>query len=366
MPKPITACVACLAGLTLSPRPLPAQELPSIAQIRRAVEDRWQQTDDGEVLVGRLTFQRRRFGQDAPDVWLPNNAISAWCAWIGDEHWSQEHYCSLWRRAGEIAEVEHREFVHQTFEQRASSIVLRAGDPGRATTVVENTIVEPNFFNAWLRRSIGVNSPEALFNRGFLADGVAMRVDEDQGHPCVVLTVGDSSLFLASDMDYAPLRWQRRSAMPDGKVRTSDERWLGYEEAHGLWVGRGVASVSYEYDPAVQADPTPADAILVQLTHVLSVNIGPRDEKPDIWFGIPLLVGGLYANRLTGLPAETTSFGYGMPALRRIAFEEPQPFGFDVPELLLFPRYAFPPKPRDPRIPADHPVDINEEAFVVP
>lgn len=321
-----------------------AAEAPPPDDLRAGLAARYASFEQVEMLVGVIRFERDRDRQNEQIVWRPNGVESAWYRRQRGETWVQTLEASGLPRPGLTPTILRRYFIHETAEQCERSSIHLMRLAGEQKIQTQTTIEPPGNRGSWMPgllgwRTSGVGTIERLL------DEPDVRIEREQvdGIDCVVARAERGTAYVAPDYGYAPLRIDLVSQRPDGTTGLSATRWLGYAPGGpaGLWLPTGTVHLAAAKEQGADAgEPFVVDAITVR--HILSCQTENLSEPPQGAGVVPVLLGGYFSNRITGLPEEPTTFGYSVDRLFQIAYQELAPFGFEIPELLALPRAPMP------------------------
>lgn len=332
-------CLAVWSMLLCSASGSQPAATPTVDDIRTAVAARNTVFDQAEMVVGVIRFDRRIDQAIDAAVWLPSEVQSAWYRRQGAEVWSQIATCSVARRRKAPPISSSHYFVHETPESREAAAIHITTIHDEQEIQYQSYVDAPAQQEAWISALIGWQTKDVSLVSLCLdqEDQTIARATEG-GYDCLAVGTQRATLWVAPALGYAPVRCDRYSEAPDGCARLSSTRWVGYHasEVEGLWVPSGRVHCSFSKPPGADEDEFVAD--FVGVYHVLSCKLRDLPVVPAGAGAVPVLVGGYYRNRVTGLPEQPTTFGYSLEQLRRIAFHELAPFGFEIPELLALPR----------------------------
>lgn len=314
--------------------PATPRDLPTHAELVQALEARWHSIDVLSALIGRITFDHDTRDPAAIRILLAQ-VSTEYLLWRPERTICQSHFCSLSPDPTVLPSDEQWLFVVEDFERSYHSRISRLSRVSRRRIRVDNTVQPPGNTGAGLASVLGLGSGYRPISESFEPAWTIEDRAEMDGHDCIRVRDGDRMWWFARDLGYAPVRRVTEGVAESGTPHRSDSRWVHYEAADG----EPEVLVATRYYTMAERFAAPAPGEEERwLPHVLvmwsatSVAINRIPELP--WPAeLPLLVGGTFNNRVTGLPEGSQTFGYSLEQLRREAYEIPTPFGIDFPPL---------------------------------
>lgn len=329
----VVVSAACRAGAAAPP----AEPLPTWSVVRHELRARWATVDELAVLVARLSYGVVTPAPGQPDL-RPLQVASTYLRWSPDVTRSQQHTYYPPRELGRLPQDEVLEFAQEDFEHRYSATISRDSTiPVTNSFRVRNHITAPNADEGWVPAILGIGDDNYNdFSTRLSGQAEVAAWEEVSGYRCVRVVDGENTWWFAPELGYAPVCHRWESFGPHGNLR-HESWWERYEPVDGapeLLAARG--RINRTRRQRTETEPETWPEWYTQwliLYGVASVQVNEAVADPPWPDGVPLLVGGLFQNELTGLPRNLTTFGYSFDQLRRALHEDERPFGLEVPEI---------------------------------
>lgn len=333
--RSLAAWGLAVAAVVVAAQPPPGpRDLPTNSELVRALEARWHSTGVLSALIGRITFDHDTRDPDAVRIVLVQ-VSSDYLLWKPERTVYQSHFCGLSPDPTVLPSDEQWLFVVEDFERSYHSRISRLSRVTQRRIRVDNTIQPPGSTGAGLASVLGLGSGYRPIGESFEPDWTIEDREEVDGHDCIRVRDGDRMWWFAEDLGYAPVRRLSEVVAESGTPHRSESRWLRFEAAAGepdVLVATRYYTIAERFAPTADGGEARwlPNVLVMWSAASVAINTVPELPWPE---ELPLLVGGTFNNRVTGLPADRQTIGYSLEQLRREAYETPTPFGIDFPPL---------------------------------
>lgn len=313
-----------------------AAEAPAMADLVGAMDARWHAVDRLRTLISKIAYVTAAKG--GMPWFVPMNGVTASIDYNHDRVISQSISCLPRPDATQPVRDLTVLFTYEDFERRYEARLQEVDLPSLEKVRVRNTVMEPDHGEAWIVLSLGLAADYEPWSTRIRTGDATISVETVMGHRCARITSEAESHWFGLDLGMAPVRRTRQSTLPDGTLQRSEAVWLDFEPVEAdfpLFLPKHYLARTQVQNVAEREDWPDWYTQWLVISEITDVKVNQAGDEPvDRWpLVLPLFVGGVFSNQVTGLPDRRVTIGHSIRALREQMYQTDSPFGVEVPEV---------------------------------
>ncbi len=311
-------------------------EAPAVADLVDAIDARWHSVERLRALISKIAYVTAT--KQGMPWFVPMGGVTASIDYSVDRVIGQSISCLPRRDATQPVRDLTLLFTYEDFERRYEARLQEVDLPSLEKVRVRNTVMEPDHGEAWIVMSLGLAADYEPWSTRIPTGEAEVSVETVMGHRCARITSEAESHWFGLDLGMAPVRRTRESTLPDGTLQRSEAVWLDFEPVEAgypLFLPRHYLARTQVQNVAERQDWPDWHTQWLAITAIADVMVNPAaHDLVDRWpLVLPMFVGGVFSNQVTGLPDRRITIGHSIRALREQMYETDSPFGVEVPEV---------------------------------